>query len=156
MSDTFEIGLRRIDGYRFEASFGDSGVPPLTVDESPPLGANAGPSPARLLATAVGDCLCASLLFCLSKAKVEVGDVEARVIGTYRRNERKRLRIGGLAVAIEVDTKGADPDGVAGCLEAFEDFCVVTASVRKGIDVTVTVLDNAGNALFTSGAERAS
>jgi uncharacterized OsmC-like protein len=153
MSDTFQIGLRRVAGYRFEASFGDA-IPSLIVDESPPLGENAGPNPARLLATAVGDCLAASLIFCQKKAKVEVGDVDVRVVGSFRRNERKRLRIAGLDVAIEVDTQGADPDGVAGCLEAFEDFCVVTASVRKGIDVSVTVLDTLGNELFANPAER--
>jgi uncharacterized OsmC-like protein len=152
MSDSFEITLERIAGYRFRTDFGVAGIPPLVVDEPPPLGENAGPNPARLLAAAIGDCLSASLIFCLAKARVEVGDVDVRVVGTFRRNERKRLRIGGLDVTIEVDTRGADPDGIGACLEAFEDFCVVTASVRKGIDVTVTVFDAAGNRLFANPA----
>jgi hypothetical protein len=33
-------------------------------------------------------------------------------------------------------------------LEIFEDFCVVTASVRKGLDVSVEVADAAGHAIF--------
>lgn len=149
MSDTFEVTLERIERYRFRADFGP-GLPGLVLDEPPPLGANAGPNPARLLATAVGDCLSASLVFCLSKSRVEVAALHTRVNGTYRRNERNRLRIGGLEVDLEVDVPGADPGRLARCLEGFEDFCVVTASVRQGLEVAVTVHDPAGNELFAS------
>jgi hypothetical protein len=33
------------------------------------------------------------------------------------------------------------------CLDLFEDFCVVTASVRQGIPVTVEVVGPAGEVL---------
>lgn len=150
MSDTFEIRLKRLDGYRFETDFGTPGVPALVVDEPPPLGDGSGPNPARLLAAAVGGCLSASLLFCLGRARVEVGSLATHVSGTYRRNERGRLRIGGLDVSIEVELPGTAPDELGRCLGTFEDFCIVTASVRAGLEVTLTVRDTAGNELWAS------
>ena len=152
MADTFEIDLSRIAGYRFRADFDDDGIPPLVLDEPPPLGGNAGPNPARLLAAAVGDCLGASLIFCLSKSRIEVGGVETRVLGSLRRNERGRLRVGKLEVTIRVDVRQAEADKLGRCLEQFEDYCVVTASVRKGIEVDVRVLDAAGREIFADPA----
>lgn len=147
-AETYELTLRRLDGYRFQTDFGLDAGSHLVVDEPPPLGAGSGPNPARLLAAAVGDCLSASLLFCLTKSHVEVGDVETTVQGTYARNEFGRLRVGRLDVAITVDLPGASPAKPARCLELFEDYCVVTGSVRAGIDIGVRVRDTHGNELF--------
>lgn len=152
MSDTFEIQLDRLDGYRFRTQFGLPGVPDLLVDEPPPLGAGAGPNPARLLAAAVGDCLSASLVFCLARSHVEIARLSTKVVGTYRRNERGRLRIGRLDAAIEIDVPGSDPERLKRCLALFEDYCTVTGSVRQGIEVTVTVDDVGGNRLFPANA----
>jgi organic hydroperoxide reductase OsmC/OhrA len=99
-----------------------------------------GPNPARLLAASVGSCLAASLLFCMRKAHVEVEGMRTRVQGTLVRNERGRLRIGGLRVRLEPVLALELHDRVPRCLELFEDFCVVTASVRKGIPVDVDVV----------------
>lgn len=145
---TYELTLHRLDGFRFATDFGLDGRAPLIVDEPPPIGTGAGPNPARLLAAAVGDCLSASLLFCLAKSHVEVGDVQTTVQGTYARNEFGRLRIGRLDVSITVELPGASPTKSARCLELFEDYCVVTGSVRAGIDVGVRVSDTHGNELF--------
>lgn len=153
MSDTFRIELERLDGYRFEVDFGPR-MPVLVVDEPPPLGTDSGPNPARLLAAAVGDCLSASLVFCLSKSKVEVAGLRTRVVGSYRRNERNRLRIGALEVELVLDTP-ASREQLEKCLGLFEDFCVVTATVRQGLEVRVRVVDDAGHVLFESSPESA-
>ncbi len=138
MADTFEIRLERLQGYRFEVDFGP-GVPALVADEPPPLGTGSGPNPSRLLAAAVGDCLSASLLFCLEKSRVEVAGIKTRVRGQYTRNEHNRLRVGALEVVIALHAPDAPADRVKRCLGMFEDFCVVTASIRNGIDVDVSV-----------------
>jgi len=153
MSDTFEIQLERLNDYRFQIDFGSEEVSPLVVDEPPPLGSGSGPNPSSLLAAAVGDCLSASLIFCLERSRTEIGSVKTKVTGTYRRNERARLRIGGLDVKIEIDAPGSNPKKLSKCLEMFEDFCVVTASVRKGLNVSVTVVDTTGQQLFASTGE---
>ena len=88
-SDTIQIELERLDGYRFRAEFGD-GIPALLTDEGPPLGKNAGPNPTRMLATALANCLSASFVFCLSKSRVEVGKLRTRATATLVRNEPSR------------------------------------------------------------------
>lgn len=152
MSDVFEVRLARVQGYQFRAEFDAPGMAALLTDEPPPLGAGAGPNPARLLAAAVGNCLAASLLFCLSRARVEVRGLHATVRGTLVRNERQRLRIGGLEAVLAVDADAAQRPQLERCLELFEDFCVVTASVRQGVPVAVRVEDAAGAVLRAGSA----
>jgi uncharacterized OsmC-like protein len=134
---TIEMDLQ--DGYRFLVDFRQEGVPDLVLDEPAPLGDASGPSAARLLAAAVGDCLSASALFCLRRARVAVRGMHTSVDATLVRNEDGRLRIGGLRVRIEPDVDPADAGRVRRCLSLFEDYCVVTQSVRSGLDVAVEV-----------------
>lgn len=136
---SFQIRMNALQGYRFQVNFEQPDVPPLLVDEPPPLGEGSGPNPSRLLATAVGNCLSASLLFCLRKAHVEPQAMETCVAGTLRRNEKGRLRIGHFEVDIEIRGEIESQARFNRCLDMFEDFCVVTASVRQGIPITVRV-----------------
>lgn len=134
----FTLRVEHVDGYEFRVVFDKDTHPPLSVDEPAPLGKDQGPNPARLLAAAVASCLSASLVFCLSRAKIPVDGLKAEVRTELVRNERNRLRIGKLNVQLQPDLPegSADPSH---CLEVFEDFCVVTESVRQGIDVDVAV-----------------
>ena len=138
-AERFTLELALQDNYRFTVSFGTAAVPDLTVDELPPLGAAAGPNPVRLLATAVGHCLGASLLYCLKRARVTVADLRITVAGTLVRNARGRLRVGSIDVTLAPDVAEQDRERIGRCLGLFEDFCVVTESVRHGIPVTVAV-----------------
>ena len=137
----FALSLTLQDGggFQFAVDFEQPGVPPLLVDEPAPLGKGAGPNPARLLAAAIGDCLGASLLYCLRKSRVEVRGLRVDVDGTMVRNERGRLRIGELRVKVAPDVPVEQVERMDRCLELFEDFCIVTESVREGIRVDVEV-----------------
>lgn len=137
--EEFTLELRLQDNYTQIVDFGLDGVAPLVTDEPPPLGTQRGPNPARLLGSAVGSCLGASLMFCLRKARVEVTDLRVSVSGTLARNERGRLRISALRVRLAPTVAGADRPRLGRCLELFEDFCVVTESVREGVEVQVEV-----------------
>lgn len=148
----FSLALERVDGYAFRVNFDWSSVPELIVDETEPLGKQQGPNASRLLAAAVGNCLSASLLFCLEKAKIEVRAVQTRVHGTLARNARGRLRVGRIDVEVRIDTAG-ELQRQARCLDLFEDYCVVTASVRKGIPISVRVVDAAGRELYVDHGE---
>lgn len=144
------VVLKQEEKYRFEASFEGKSYPSVQVDESSPPGTDTGPNPSRMLAVAVGHCLSSSLLFCLERSRAEVGPVTTRVRTTLARNDKGRWRIGGIDV--EIDTEGRGPEGaekLARCREMFEDFCIVTESVRHGVPVRVTV-----GGLPTSPAER--
>ncbi len=127
------------DGYRFLVHFDQEGVAPLLMDESPPLGEGTGPSPSRILAAAIGNCLSASALFCLRKARIPVKGMRTSVETQFDRTETKRLRIGGVTVRIEVEVAPEDRERMARCLSIFEDFCVVTQSVRQGVPVEVSL-----------------
>jgi uncharacterized OsmC-like protein len=135
----FRVNLSRRAGFAFAAAFEGADWPEITLDEPPPLGSGDGPNPTRVLGAAVGGCLAASLLFCLGKARVEVRDFAAAVEGTVARSDEGRLRITELRVTLAPSVREADRDRMQRCLSLFEDFCTVTASVRKGISVHVEV-----------------
>jgi uncharacterized OsmC-like protein len=143
----FTLKLTRKQDYQFNVQFDLAGVPDLQLDEPAPLGAGAGPNASRLLAAAVANCLSASLLFCLGKFKQDPQGITAHVTGKMVRNEQGRLRVGGLEVDIRLDQT---VERLAHCAAQFEDFCVVTDSVRKGIPVSVKVLDAAGQLIHRS------
>ena len=138
MTDGFTIEMDLQEGYRFLVEFGE-GIPPLLIDEPEPLGDESGPNAVRVLAAAVGNCLSASALHCLRRARIDVLDMHTTVGATTQRNEQGRLRVGGFAVRIEPVVAEDDRTRMRRCMELFEDFCVVTQSVREGIEVGVTV-----------------
>ncbi len=131
------IELERIESYAFDVHFDKAHYATLRLDEPPPLGGDSGPNPARLLAAALGNCLSASLLFCLQKKGVPVAGFKSRVEMELVRNDAKRLRVGKVRVTLHPSV--ADPTAIDACREVFEDFCVVTQAVREGIDVAVDV-----------------
>lgn len=136
----FAISIEQVDRYEFRVRFDKDQYPELTMDEPPPLGADSAPNPSRILAAAIGDCLSASLLFCAKKAKVSIGPIRTTVRTQLTRNERGRLRIAGVEVDIDPNIPDAVRAQLEPCLQMFEDFCVVTQSVRAGIDVKVNVI----------------
>jgi organic hydroperoxide reductase OsmC/OhrA len=138
-SDEFTVTMDLQDGYRFLVDFQQDGVPALLVDEPEPLGGGDGPNAARLLAAAVGNCLSASALFCLRRARVPVRGMRTSVAASLVRNDRGRLRVAALRVQINPQLDAADEGRIERCLKLFEDYCVVTESVRAGLDVSVEV-----------------
>ncbi len=152
MSDTsFDVTLDLADGYTFDVDFHQPGVPSLRMDEPPPLGDSQGPNATRVLAAAIGNCLSASMLLCLRKARIDVDGMQTVVRTTLTRNEKGRLRVEGLQVELHPALVGEGPEQAKRCLGLFEDFCVVTESVRSGIDVDVSVsLESPASAPMTS------
>ncbi|MCX9155242.1 OsmC family protein [Niveibacterium sp. 24ML] len=143
MSDAgFKLRLTQQKDYQFLVEFLDTEIPPVTTDEPPPLGENAGPNPSRMLAAAVSNCLAASLMFALRKFKNEPDPVTVDVEVSMARNESKRLRVGAVDVAIKLGKPGASFEHLDRVLAQFEEFCVVTQSVRDGFAVNVTVSDS--------------
>lgn len=135
----FSISIDCIQDFEFRVKFDNPLYQDLLMDEPPPVGQDHAPNPSRLLAAAVGGCLSASLLFSARKLRLNMQGLHSDVTVQHTRNEKGRLRIGKISVEIIPNIEEPDPQKLQRCLDLFEDFCVVTQSVRKGIDVSVAV-----------------
>ena len=150
----FTIELEQLEGYEFKVRFDLAGVEDLLVDEPPPLGRGAGPNPSRMLTVAAANCLSASLLYCISKNEPPAGSIHTTARCRLARNRQGRLRIGGISVQLRVDGELERSLRAKRCLALFEDFCVVTASLRDGIPMEVEVLGESGEILHQSTLKR--
>jgi uncharacterized OsmC-like protein len=136
----FEIDLKlKEPPFQFEVDFKLPEVDEFVVDEPPDIGGEGkGPNASRVLASAIGFCLSASLTFCLRKSRLELKNINTKARGMVRRNEDGYWRIKGIQVDIspifEPDTTQKKIDR---CKELFERYCIVTSSVRKGIPIEV-------------------
>ncbi|HEU4351106.1 MAG TPA: OsmC family protein [Burkholderiales bacterium] len=145
MNAIIGIELEQREGYEFLVRFDQPANSELLLDEPPPLGGGHGPNAARLVAAAVANCLSASLAFCLrGKFKQNVGPVRAMATARLEKNKRGRLRIAGIDVVLSLSEKFGDMPYQERCLGQFEDFCIVTQSIRQGIPVSVDVVDATG------------
>jgi organic hydroperoxide reductase OsmC/OhrA len=133
------VTVSLVEKFEFLAAFeGIAGGAPMLLDEPPPLGQARGPNAAALLAAAVANCLAASLAYCLRKARATVADLTATATVRVGR-EGGRFRVVGIDVGLTPVLSEADQGRFARCEAIFEDFCIVTESVRKGIPVNVNV-----------------
>ena len=140
MEITHHVTVRRKQGLEFVAEFEDiPGKPSIPFDEPAPLGENHAPNAAAVLGAAVGDCLAASLTFCLRKVRLDPQHLTARVATHVQRTERGRFRITGIDVELDPEFAQGDEPSLDRCERLFEDFCIVTESVRHGIPVNVSV-----------------
>ncbi len=144
---TFTITLEQRQDYEFLVRFGKESIADLVTDEAAPLGKDAGPNPARVLAAAVANCLSASLLFALRKFKNQPEPITATATTRIGRNDQNRLRIQGIDVQIRTGRKAAEMEHLDRILAQFEEFCIVTQSVRDGLQVNVSVVDAEGAVL---------
>ncbi len=135
----FKLTIEHLSGYEFRVKFDKSQFDDLMMDEPAPLGGDKAPNASRILAEAVGNCLSASLLFCASKARVAIDGLRTEVSVTYRRNEGGRLRIAGMDVDVTPRFAEGNSSKADRCLSIFEDYCVVTQSVRAGIPINVSI-----------------
>jgi len=136
----FSVSMKREEGFVFKVDFGIPDTINLIMDEPDPVGENKGPNASKVLAAAMGNCLSASLMFCLQRARAEVGDIETNVEGKLMRNENGRWRISEVNVEInpEIDLDKFQSQYIR-CMDLFEDFCIVSQSVEQGIPINVNV-----------------
>lgn len=143
MSSTATVTLEQEQDFRFAIRYGES-QPPFHGDEPPPLGQGQGPSPAQLLAAAVGNCLSDSLLFALRKFKQSPEPIRTEATAVVGRNAENRLRVAEIRVRLRLGVAASALQHLDRALAQFEEFCTVSQSVRQGIPVHVEVEDAAG------------
>ena len=131
----------------FKTEF-DKNFPNLMFDEPAEAGGkDQFPNASRVLTAAVMNCLSASFTFCLSKSHIPMDDFELTATGTTTidRNDKNRLRIKNITVDLKPTFKGEAASEemkskISRCIEIFQDYCTVSASVKQGIDITANVV----------------
>lgn len=130
------VELRQQEEFRFEARYEGAAFGPRLIDEPPPNGGGAGPSPTQSLATAVGHCMSATLYDCFRRARVPVRGIVTTVRTFTGVNERGRRRVQRIEVRFACDpVRAEDRPNVDRCLEVFADYCPVSGAVRDGIAI---------------------
>ena len=154
MSDDggIRLVLEQEGPYAFKVSFDGTALEALHTDESTPLGAGAGPNPAHLLLAAIANCLSASLVFALRKFKNSPGSIRAEITARKERNAEGRWRIPRAEVLITLADSADTLQHFDRVLAQFEQFCIVTQSVRDGMAVEVSVIDADGQRYVPGGA----
>ncbi|MBL8263913.1 MAG: OsmC family protein [Xanthomonadaceae bacterium] len=141
------IVLEQEGAYAFKVSFEGTDIDPLFTDESPPLGEGRDPNPSALLLASIANCLSASLLFALRKFRNSPGPIRAEIVGDRVRNAEGRWRIPHAQVAIHLSDSAEALEHLPRVLAQFEQFCVVTQSVREGVRVDVRIHDASGRVI---------
>ena len=142
------VHLEQQEGFSFLVRFDETQTEALLTDESAPLGKGAGPNPSQLLLAALANCLSASLLFALRKFHNQPGRLRAEAVTRLERDPAGRWRIPKAWVELHLAEGAEQHQQLPRILEQFEQFCIVTQSVRAGIDVAVTVKDAQGRLLL--------
>jgi uncharacterized OsmC-like protein len=79
--------------------------------------------------------------------------MKAHVAAHVGRNDAGRTRISHIDVELESEIGDGDLEKLERCSGLFEDFCVVTQSLRKGVPVNVTLKRRERDAAPAAGAE---
>ena len=130
------VTLDQVEKYRFTVEFAEAPFAPITVDEPPPVGGDAGPNPVQALTMAIGHCMSSTLVNTLERARVRVTPVRTSVSATIGVNERGHRRVRELHVEIRTQpVDEADRPRFEHCVEIFEEFCTVSGAVREGVRI---------------------
>ena len=138
---TFHVDLRHTGAYQFTSQASEEGRPhgpAYLSDEPDPVGDASGPATPALLGSAIAHCLSASLLETLRHAHIPVEDFRAEVDAVVVPNDAGLPRIHHVDVVLRPVLSEASAR-TGRCQDVFEQHCTVTASVKQGIAVNVSV-----------------
>lgn len=134
------VTVEWVSGLEFRVRFPSATARELEMDEPAPSGKGLGPNASLVLASSVGNCLSASLAYCLARAKVGLTGLTTTARATVTRNAEGLRRVSRLHVRIvPTFAPGTDRAAVERCAGVFEKYCVVTEAVRAGIPVEVSL-----------------
>lgn len=117
-----------------------------TVEEKPET-QKLGPDAATLLGMGIVSCLSASFLFCLQKRNLTLDDLEGKVEISFHKNDKGYTRIKKINVKLIPKTKDKEVrKRIHTCMREvkdgnmfFEETCIITPSVKEGLDIIVNV-----------------
>lgn len=136
-----KVGLDLTHEMTFKCDLGEMALNDCYIDELHKNEAEMwGPNPSRLLALAITGCLSASFVFCLQKRNLKIEDLHAEAEVFIARNEKGFWRVKKIVVDIEPVLDSPELKKRAeNCKKMFEDYCIVTQSVREGLDIDVNM-----------------
>ncbi|MEO0443901.1 MAG: OsmC family protein, partial [Pseudomonadota bacterium] len=137
----FEVTTRHVDNYRYQSQAHENGVnhgEPFNSDEPLPVGESSAPATPALLGSALGHCLSAALLEALRKARLNVTESVTETVVKVSPNEDGNPRIDEVDIVIKPTLEELHPRKDQ-CAAVFENYCTVTSSVKRGINVNVSV-----------------
>lgn len=136
-----EVGIKLEEGMIFKCDLGQIKMNDLFIDEQNKKSINKiGPNPSKLLALSVLACLAGSFTFCVQKNNSLLSDIEGKAIITSKRNEEGFWRL--KKIDITLNPKIDNPKmrkRVDQCQKNFEQFCIISESIREGIDININL-----------------
>jgi len=143
LSDEYksEVSLRLEEEMIFKCDLGQINMKDLFIDEQhKKTQEKIGPNPSKLLALSVLGCMSSSFAFCLQKKDFSLSDFRGKAFITSKRNEKGLWRIKEIKLELqpEIDTlkmrERADQ-----CKKFFEQFCIISESIKEGIEITTNL-----------------
>ncbi|MFX1388862.1 MAG: OsmC family protein [Promethearchaeota archaeon] len=138
-----KVGLKQEEVMIFKCDLGKINMHNLYIDENHQKETDKiGPSPTKLLALSVLGCLAASFAFCIQKKNLFLSNLDGIATVTIARNNEGFWRIKKIDTKLIVKTN--DPiikKRINQCKKFFEQYCIISESIRKGIDLDVIIED---------------
>jgi uncharacterized OsmC-like protein len=99
-----------------------------------------GPSPVKLLGLSVLGCLAASFSFCLQKSDFSLLGLNGSAEVTITRNDKGFWRVNKIDIEMvpQIDTPEMHKR-VNQCGKFFEQYCIISESLRTGFEVNVNI-----------------
>ena len=136
-----QVGIKLEEEMIFKCDLGEIQMSDLFIDEQHKKTIDKiGPNPSKLLALSVLGCLAASFTFCLQKRGFSLSDIDGRAIITSRRNEKGFWRLKNLEIILKPKIDNPEMRRRADqCKKFFERFCVISESIRDGIEINLNL-----------------
>ncbi len=142
-SSQFQVKMKKVGPMKFKAILDKEKYPNLLFDEPAHTGGtDEGPDASRVLTSAILNCLSASLTFCLQKSRIPLDALESEATCTIARNEKGYWRIKQIDAKIIPrwnDWSGNMEKALKRCQDLFLNYCIVSTSVKEGIQINVDV-----------------
>ena len=136
-----KVGLKLQENMLFKCELGNVKMQDLYIDErNKKKTEKIGPSPIKLLALSVLGCLAVCFEFCLQKKGFTLSDLDGRAEVTFTRKDKEFWRIRKIDIDLLPKIDNTEMrKSVAQCKNLFEQHCIISESLRKGMEINVNL-----------------
>ena len=136
-----KVGLKLQENLLFKCELGNVKMQDLYIDErNKKKTEKIGPSPIKLLALSVLGCLAVCFEFCLQKKGFTLSDLDGRAEVTFTRKDKEFWRIRKIDIDLLPKIDNTEMrKSVAQCKNLFEQHCIISESLRKGMEINVNL-----------------